>query len=168
MFEGAKPNDLDQILVPQQSRLGQDRIGDLDFVVGERAQKIAGHVAAGGELAGDDPAHRHFDVADDAVQDAVHHRPLPLAQNVTGLVEEVDHDLGKAGTAFPRLLAGKLQEIFGLELAVGGRWPAHSVSSLWLAGNPPLALFFILQHPGGPPTTIRERISGKISRRIRV
>lgn len=73
-------NDLDQLGVPENRALDQNRAGDLDFVVGENPDQLVRGVLLQGQAFRQGPANGHFHVVDEIIRDLRHQRPFAFAQ----------------------------------------------------------------------------------------
>ncbi len=124
-------DDLDEVGVVQDPAPGEDGMGDLDLVVGEREHQVAGRVRLVGEALGELLAHRHLDVVDELAEDVRHERALGVGQDVVAAEEEVAHHGGQLRAAGDGLLARELEE--GVDLGAG------AVARLPRLGRPTLA-----------------------------
>ena len=77
------------LLVFQNGAVMQNRISDLDLVIGQQLDEILGRLGNLGKLLGDDPSDRHFGVVDYLVQDVEHQGPLALGQDVVLAREQI-------------------------------------------------------------------------------
>ena len=97
---GAVPDDADQFRVAQHRALPEDRLGDLDLVVGQLDDEFVRRVGGAGQALGEVAPHHHLAVVDELAQDVGHERALALAQHLVAIVEQIADRRGQRAAAF--------------------------------------------------------------------
>ena len=123
-------DDLDELEIQQDLALQQDRIGDLDRVVGERQYDVVRRVLAAGELFSERPAHGLLDLPDEVAQDVVHQEAFAVGQSLPAIEEEVLHGGEQRLAPLRGLVARELEEnlTFGLAYLGHGCRPSHCIT----------------------------------------
>ena len=95
VLQGAVANDLDEVGIVEQFALDQDRVGDLEFVIGQGDDQIMGDVVQGRQLVGEFVANRHLRGMQEATQNPGHQGPFKVGQDIVALGEKISHGVGE-------------------------------------------------------------------------
>jgi len=89
-------DDPDKVEFVQQGGVAQDRIGDIDRIVGQKRDQILRHVVPRTQVIGNAAANRDFNLIDQHAQNVVGDIKLALGQVTTGIEANLRHRGGKA------------------------------------------------------------------------
>lgn len=89
MLHRAVGDDLDQLGIEQHFAVHEDRVRDLDLIVGQGDDQLVRRVVAVRQPFGQPLADGHLDVVDQLPQDVGHQRPFAVGQALAAAEEQI-------------------------------------------------------------------------------
>ena len=113
---GALLDDFDEVGIGQDAALGQQRPGDVDFVVGEHERQLARRVRQVDEAQRQVLADLHLDVVDERAEHVRHELAFLGRQRFVGIYENLRQFVEEFGPVRRLVLLGQLAEALHLGL----------------------------------------------------
>ena len=115
---GALLDDLDEVGIGQHAALGQQRPGDVDFVIGEHERQLARRARHADEAQRQVLADLHLDVVDERAEHIRHELAFLGGQRLVGIDENLRQLAEEFGPVRRLVLLGQLAEALHLGLPV--------------------------------------------------